>query len=187
MQNCSLSRKPLTEFAKAVFKGGFLSSYTFFSTVFCNSVFAEPPKNPPLAIDMKVGPLPYEVLNFNKGIYKKTFGPDNCIEGEYRMLKEPKTGRVFLRTSKGVLVDHLDQRVKNRIEKDCSFIYFNLINGKNELESTEIQSCKEPLLVSNIRTLKVKFEDNKIHYVFIAKDPLKETSKKTNCELERQN
>lgn len=137
-------------------------------------------------VNTAIGPLPYEKLNFVKGIYKKISGPDNCIEGELRMLKEPKTGRVFLKSDYGVFIDHLDQRVKNHGEKGCVFSYFNVINANNELENTEVQSCNEPMTVSNIRTLKIKFDENKIKYVFIAKDPIKNISQKTLCELERQ-
>lgn len=137
-------------------------------------------------INTSIGPLPYEKLNFVKGVYKKISGPENCIEGELRMLKEPQTGRVFLKSEKGIFIDHLDQRVKNHGEKGCVFSYFNVINANNELENTEVQSCNEPMTVSNIRTLKIKFDENKIKYVFIAKDPIKNISQKTLCELERQ-
>lgn len=167
----------------------YLISLCFLQPAFTEALIKTPiiDKNIDKKLDKNVGPLPYEILNFKRGIYKKTMGPDHCIEGEYRLLKDPKTGRVFLNTPKGVLIDYMDQRVKNSTEKECSYTYFNLINDSNEFESTEVQSCTEPLLVSNIRTLKVKFEDNKIQYVFIAKDPLKNTSKKTNCELIKQN
>lgn len=144
-------------------------------------------KNAMPLVDTTIGPFPYETLNFTRGNYKKTSGPENCIEGEYRMLRDPKTGRVYLRTEKGVLVDHLDQRVKNHGERDCIMSYFNTINKDLELESTEVQSCSEPISVSNIRTLKIKFEPNLIKYILTAKDPLKKTSKETKCELERQN
>ncbi len=137
-------------------------------------------------VDTAIGPLPYEKLNFVKGVYKKVSGPDNCIEGELRLLKEPKTGRVFLQSQFGIFIDHLDQRVKNFGERECIFSYFNVINDNNELENTEVQNCNEPLMISNIRTLKIKFEPDRIKYVFIAKDPTKNTSKKTMCELARQ-
>jgi hypothetical protein len=143
-------------------------------------------KNTMPVVNTAIGPLPYEKLNFVKGIYKKISGPDNCIESELRMLREPTTGRVFLKSDYGIFIDHLDQRVKNHGEKDCVFSYFNVINANNELENTEVQSCKEPMSVSNIRTLKIKFDENNIKYVFIAKDPIKNISQKTLCELERQ-
>lgn len=137
-------------------------------------------------VNTPIGPLPYQQLNFSKGIYKKVSGPDNCIEGEYRMLKDPISGRVFLKTSSGIFIDHIDQRVVNKGEQDCVLSYFNVINENNELENTEVQSCKAPVLVSNIRTLKIKFEPEAIKYVFIVKDPLKNTTTKTNCELKKE-
>lgn len=143
-------------------------------------------KNEMPVVNTSIGPLPYQQLKFTRGVYKKVSGPENCIEGEYRLLKDPKTGRVFLKTEAGILIDNLDQKVVNTGERECFFSYFNVINADNELENTEVQSCKAPINVSNIRTLKIKFEGDTIKYVFIAKDPIKNTTKKTNCELKKE-
>jgi hypothetical protein len=162
----------------------FFTLFVFSFFVLSKEIHAK--KNEMPVVNTTIGPLPYQQLNFSRGVYKKTAGPENCIEGEYRLLKDPKSGRVFLKTEQGILIDNLDQKVVNAGERDCVFSYFNVINSNNELESTEVQSCKSPINVSNIRTLKIKFDSESINYVFIAKDPIKNTTKKTNCELKKE-
>lgn len=136
--------------------------------------------------NISIGALDYRKLNFSKGVYKKINGPDHCLEGEYRLMRDPQTGRVFIRVSDQIFINHLDQKVINTQDRDCVLSYFNTINANNELESTEIHSCPTPINVSTMRTLKIKFEPDKINYVFIFKDPTKGTSQKTNCELQKQ-
>lgn len=149
------------------------------------SAFAR--KGPKIEIPhMNIGDLDYKKLNFTKGIYKKASGPENCIEGEYRLMRDPQTGRVFIRAGESIFINHLDQKVVNKQDKECVLSFFNTINENNELESTEIQSCSKPINISSIRTLKIKFETDKINYVFIFKDPIKNISHKTNCELVKQ-
>ncbi len=135
---------------------------------------------------MNIGDLDYKKLNFTKGVYKKVSGEENCIEGEYRLMRDPQTGRVFIKAGESVFINHLDQKVVNAQDRECVLSFFNLINESNELESTEIHSCSKPINISSIRNLKIKFEANKINYVFIFKDPTNNISTKTTCELSRQ-
>ncbi len=151
--------------------------------MYSNSFAKKNPANKVEIPNLSIGNLEYLKLKVSKGIYKKETGPDNCIEGEYRLMKDPKSGRVFLMADGQIFINHLDQKVVNAGDNECFFSYFNTINELNELESTEIQSCSQPINISSIRTLKIKFEPEKIQYVFIFKDPVNNTTKKTTCEL----
>lgn len=134
-------------------------------------------------VNTSIGDLDYKSLNFKSGVYKKISGSENCLEGEFFMRRDAKTGRVFIGTEKGIFADHIDQKVKNYDENNCVMTYFNVLNDKGELENTEVQSCTTPK-ISNIRTLKVKFDETSIKYIITTNDPLKKVTHKTACVLQ---
>jgi hypothetical protein len=159
------------------------------SSLFCASCFeASAKKNVSLMPSKKIeiGPNPYTKLGFVKGNYKKLSGTDNCLEGEYRLLRDPKTGQVFLKVNDNIFINHIDQKVVNSNDQNCIFTYFNSINDQNELDNTEIQSCTKPTNVSSIRNLKIKFSESNIKYVCTFRDPTKNIFSKTECELNLQ-
>lgn len=131
------------------------------------------------------GKLNYSNLGFVRGNYRTVEGPNHCIQGEYRLIRDGETGRVYLRAEGQVLVNHIDQMIVNKTDRSCTLNFTNSINSNNELESIEVQSCEAPINVSHLRTFKIKFGPEAIDYVFITKDNIKKTSKKTKCKLER--